>query len=270
MHYICPKCKAVLTEQNASAVCKNGHSFDRARQGYYNLLLGNGGGVHGDNRDMVEARRNFLSGGFYSPLADRVSQLVLANTPSFGRVLDAGCGEGYYTSVVEEALFGRDGQSNVLAFDISRDAVRYALRRCSRLNCAVASSYDMPIADSSVDMVINVFSPLALDEVKRVLKPQGHFVMVYPAEEHLYSLKAAIYDTPYKNKHEDTDIGGFSLEHIETLEYDIVLDKGEDIKNLFMMTPYAYRTSEKGRERLASLESLNTKASFIIALYTKK
>ena len=269
MHYICPKCKGSLAEESSRAVCQNGHSFDRARQGYYNLLLGNGGGVHGDNRDMVEARRSFLNGGFYSPLADRVSYLVLENTPPLGRVLDAGCGEGYYTSVVEEALFSRDGDTNVLAFDISRDAVRYALRRCSRLHCAVASSYDMPIADTSIDMVVNVFSPLAIDEVRRVLKRGGHFIMVYPAEEHLFSLKAAIYDTPYKNKHEDTEIPGFSLDHIENLEYDISLDKSEDIKNLFMMTPYAYRTSEKGRARLSSLESLKTKASFIIALYTK-
>lgn len=270
MHYICPKCKGALTEQIGRAVCQNGHSFDRARQGYYNLLLGNGGGVHGDNRDMVEARRNFLNDGFYSPLADRVSKLVLENTPTLGRVLDAGCGEGYYTSVVEQALFNRDGETNVLAFDISRDAVRYALRRCARLNCAVATSYDMPIADSSIDMVVNVFSPLALDEVRRVLKVGGHFIMVYPAEEHLFSLKAAIYETPYKNKHEDTFVQGFSLDHIETLEYEISLDTNEDIKNLFMMTPYAYRTSEKGRERLSLLESLSTKASFIIALYTKK
>ena len=269
MHYICPKCKAELCEQSGRAVCQNGHSYDRARQGYYNLLLGGGGGVHGDNREMVEARRNFLSSGYYSPLSDRVSRLVIDNTAPLDRVLDAGCGEGYYTSAVEEALYERDGKTNVLAFDISRDAVRYALRRSSRLNCAVASSYDMPIADSSIDMVINVFSPLALDEVNRVLKPGGRFLMVYPAEEHLFSLKEQIYDTPYKNKHEDTEISGFSLRSIENLEYHISLDSGEDIRNLFMMTPYAYRTSEKGRDRLYALESLKTLASFIIAVYSK-
>ena len=269
MHYICPKCRSALIEQKGRAVCQNGHSFDRARQGYYNLLLGGVGGVHGDNRDMVEARRNFLSRGYYGPLAERVSNFVTECTPPLGIVLDAGCGEGYYAAVVEDALFRRDGESKMLAFDISRDAVRFALRRSARLECAVASSYDMPISDSSIDTVINVFSPLALDEVRRVLKQGGSFLMVYPAEEHLFSLKEAIYDTPYKNKHEDTEIEGFSLEVIEKLEYNINLDCAEDIRDLFMMTPYAYRTSEKGRGRLAKLQNLATKASFIIALYRK-
>ena len=269
MQYICPKCAGPLRAEEGRAVCEKGHSFDRARQGYYNLLLSSSGGVHGDNRDMVEARRRFLDGGFYLPLRTRLAELALDYTPCGGRLLDAGCGEGYYTAEVERLLYERDSTSWVLAFDISKEAVRHTTTRAKRLYTAVASSYAMPIADDSIDTVINVFSPLALDEVGRVLRCGGHFIMVYPDVDHLFGLKKAIYDIPYRNKPQDTAIDGMTLVLESRVEYDITLDKKEDIKALFGMTPYAYRTSSEGRARVESLESLTTEIRFIIAVYEK-
>ena len=72
MLFCCPKCGLALEEKGNVTSCKNGHSFDRAKGGYYNLLLSNKGGVHGDNKDMVLARRAFLGAGYYAPLAERV------------------------------------------------------------------------------------------------------------------------------------------------------------------------------------------------------
>ena len=95
MDFICPKCRCdlALTGEKVKK-CKNGHSFDRAREGYYNLLLSQSGGTHGDNAEMVRARREFLSYGYYEPLAIRLSELVLELTDCGGTVLDAGLGEG--------------------------------------------------------------------------------------------------------------------------------------------------------------------------------
>lgn len=269
MDFACPKCKGVLTLLENTKRCPLGHSFDRARAGYYNLLLGVGGGTHGDNVEMVEARRAFLSRGYYERLALRLSEIVKAHTGALACVLDAGCGEGYYTDVVERSLYERDGGSNLLAFDISRDAVKYAARRNKRISLAVATSYDMPVADSSVDTAYNAFSPLALDEVRRVLKKDGVFIMVYPGENHLFGLKSVIYKTPYKNEHTDTAIDGLTLLSYEELRYDIRLDTAEDVRALFMMTPYAYRTGREDRERVLALSSLVTEAEFCIAVYKK-
>ena len=269
MDFVCPKCKGALTLIENTKKCDSGHSYDRAKAGYYNLLLGVGGGTHGDNSDMVEARREFLSSGYYRPLADRIVALVLANTQKNGAVLDAGCGEGYYTDIVESGLFNRDESSNVLAFDISRDAVKNAAKRNKRISFAVATSYDMPVADSSIDTVYNAFSPLAIDEVRRVLKNNGKFIMIYPGEDHLFGLKSLIYKTPYKNEHFDTAIDGFSLISYEEMKYDIHLLTNNDVRSLFMMTPYAYRTSREDRGRILSLDSLVTEAEFCIAVYEK-
>jgi 23S rRNA (guanine745-N1)-methyltransferase len=115
-------------------------------------------------------------------------------------VLDSGSGEGYYTDLVERAVFERDGTSFVSGFDISKEAVKRAAKKNPRIEYAVASSYEMPIADGAADTLYNVFSPLAIEESARVLKQGGRFIMVIPDEEHLFELKAAVYDTPYKNK----------------------------------------------------------------------
>lgn len=269
MDFACPKCKGELTLDLNTKKCKNNHAFDRAKAGYYNLLLGAGGGTHGDNADMVLARRDFLSRGYYEPLADRLAALVADVTPHGGCVLDAGCGEGYYTDKIERALALRDSRSNVLAFDISRDAVKNAAKRNRAISLAVATSYDMPLGDGTVDTVFNAFSPLAIPEVLRVLRTGGRFVMVYPGRDHLFGLKSLIYKTPYKNEPQDTTLDGFKLLSHDTLSYVIRLDNGDAIRSLFMMTPYAYRTSREDRERVLSLSEVSTEVEFIIDVYEK-
>ena len=53
------------------------------------------------------------------------------------------------------------------------------------------------------------------------------------------------------------------------LEYKITLDKSEDIRNLFSMTPYSYRTSEKDYKKLLELDHLETEVGVEIAVYRK-
>ena len=237
MIFICPKCQEKFNIEEGRAVCKNKHSFDKSRHGYYNLLLDSSRKIHGDNKQMVLARRAFLSRDFYRPLAERVAALVLEHTEVGGAVLDAGCGEGYYTDIVERALFSRDGESRAYAFDISKDAVREAGKKNPRISLAVAGSYHMPIAAESVDTVINTFSPLARDEVYRILKRRGTFIMAIPGEEHLYDLKAVIYDSPYKNEVADTRLEGFELLSDIPVSYTMTLENQNDISTLFEMTP---------------------------------
>lgn len=270
MDFVCPKCKGIfILSEGGAKRCPLGHSFDRAKEGYYNLLMSSTRGVHGDNREMVLSRRAFLSKGYYQPLCDAVCSAVLSVTGRDGTVLDSGCGEGYYTSHIEKALSDRDQSSSVLAYDISKEAVRLAAKAYTRVAFSVAGSYDLPLRDGMIDTVVNVFSPLATDEVKRVLKAGGHFIMAFPGQRHLYGLKAVLYDNPYLNKPDDTDLEGFELVDERDVDYDITLDSDEDIKSLFMMTPYAYRTSKEGRERLLSLDTLKTEVSFKILTYMR-
>ncbi len=267
MLFACPICKEKLNSDSTRVFCARGHSFDRSRDGYYNLLVGRGG-AHGDNADMVRARRAFLEGGYYEPLRQTLAEEV-ASHGTAPAVVDAGCGEGYYTEGVYNRLRTSAEAPSVFGFDISRDAARLAAKRVRGAEFAVASAYGMPLSDCSVDVVYNVFSPLAIDEVRRVLRKDGAFIMVIPAEEHLFSLKEKIYDTPYKNKVGDKHIEGFRLLRERELRYTVSLPDEESVLSLFMMTPYAYRTSAQGRARVLSLSRLDVDAHFLILHYQK-
>ena len=266
--FVCPICASKLEHFPARVACERGHSFDRSRHGYYNLLVGRGG-AHGDNKDMVLARREFLTYGYYSPLSTLVSELVVKYTKKGGAVIDLGCGEGYYTSAIEDSLYNRDGESSVYAYDISKEAVSEVYKKNKRIHLAVFGSYHMPVADSSVNTAVNMFSPLAKEETLRVLSDGGIFIMAIPAEEHLFELKCALYDTPYKNTPSDTDIDGLELLRDIPLKYEMTLDTKEKIMSLFMMTPYAYRTKPESRARLLSMDFLRCTAHFRIFVYKK-
>ena len=75
-------------------VCARGHAFDIARSGYVNLLQPQERRSlnPGDSEEAVAARRRFLDRGHAEPLLNAIR--VVAGAPA--RILDAGCGEGYY------------------------------------------------------------------------------------------------------------------------------------------------------------------------------
>ena len=267
--FTCPKCSLPLTILDCGcAKCSKGHAYDRSRDGYYNLLISNAP-RHGDNREMVLARRNFLDTGAYLPLAKRVSELSLEYFAENGEVLDVGCGEGYYTDIVERNAREEKRPFSLFGFDISKDAVRLAAKRNPHLSLAVASAYKMPFSDEAFDGVLNLFSPLALTEIVRVLRKSAHFIMAIPAENHLFGLKSAIYETPYKNEVKDTALEGLTLVASEKISYEITLTGKEQISSLFMMTPYAYRTRKEDSERVLSLDRLTTEVEFILFVYKK-
>jgi 23S rRNA (guanine745-N1)-methyltransferase len=270
MIFCCPKCRAKLSVlPDGRAVCASGHSYDRAKEGYYNLLLKNTGGTHGDNKEMVLARRAFLDSGAYLPLAEKICDAVERYATDGAVILDGGCGEGYYTDLVERRLSQRGVSAEVFGFDISKDAIKYASRKNSALTLTVASSYDVPVSDGSVDVFINVFAPLALPETLRVLKRGARFIMAIPDENHLFGLKSVLYERPYKNTVEDSALAGLKLISEERISYSLTLDTREKISSLFMMTPYAYRTKAKDREKVERLSRLNCTADFRIFVYKK-
>lgn len=259
---LCPKCKKALSPIDRSAKCENGHSYDFAKEGYLNLLLG-AGGTHGDNREMLLARRAFLEAGHYAPLCRAVADGVARYVPKSGGLLDIGCGEGYYTAAMCAAV----PLGTVCALDISKEAVRLAAKRKCSMHLTVASAYELPYPDAAFDMVTNLFSPLALDEIRRVLKVGGYFLMAIPEREHLYEMKCVLYDEPYKNEPSDTAIDGFTLVSDERLCYPMMLSNRAEIMALFSMTPYAYRTPREGLLRLSACDSLSLGADFRLLIY---
>ena len=265
--FICPVCKGSLYRDERKYFCENGHSFDISKFGYVNLLMSQQSSDkrHGDDKIMVKARRDFLNKGFYEKLRDAVVNTVIQNSLSDGIIIDVGCGEGYYTGL----LFS-NGYENVFGIDISKDALRFAAKSLKEYEFAVASAYDLPFSNNSADALVNIFAPCPYNEFKRVLKPGGVLVKAIPLEDHLWELKCALYDEPYKNKPEKRDEELFELFSFTELKYTITLESNEDILNLFKMTPYYYKTGRRETERLMSLNSLLTTVHFAIEVYKLK
>ena len=263
--FICPLCRERLFPQGKSLVCENRHTFDLAREGYVNLLpvQKKHAPDPGDTREMVEARRAFLDMGFYAPFRETAKE-VMASAAVPGTVyLDAGCGEGYYTRILAEGM-------EAYAYDISKSAVRLAAKRDKMTRYAVAGSYDIPFSDSGADFLTAIFSPIAQEEFRRVVKPGGHLMIAVPTERHLFGLKKLLYDEPYENRYRETAYPGFR--QVERVRKESVLETDEHgvIYALFGMTPYFWKSSRETSRRALEAESLVTEIGFDFILYKRE
>lgn len=275
MTVLCPVCQTPITTTEDGGVCRKGHRFDRARSGYMHLLPANRKHAKnpGDDKLMVDARRKFLDKGYYRPLADTVSRLAgewLANLPhQTPCVLDAGCGEGDYTTLLYDALCQRGMEPDILGVDISKLALDKAAKRQKAIFYVVASVFHLPVPDACCDLLCSLFSPYCSEEYQRVIRPGGAMLLVIPGENHLWELKQAIYERPYKNQVKPFALEGFTLlDHMQVHDT-IYLAEHNDIENLFKMTPYYYKTSEQDQARLLGRGELTTQIEFEVLLYRK-
>lgn len=251
----CPVCEETLEKDGKTYRCKNGHNFDISKEGYVNLTAGkNIGG--GDNKEMVLARRTFLDGDFYHCLCDTLKPLIR------GTVLDACCGEGYFTkSIVKNA-------ENSFAFDLSKDAVKHAAKRIPETEFFVANIASIPVSSSSVDTLTHIFAPMH-EECARILKPDGKLLQVVPGKRHLWQMKEVLYEEPYENDNQSNLPDCFKIVN-SYMSSDYVKIPHEQIKNLLKMTPYGYKTSKTATEKLFSLDCLETEIEFIVYEAIKK
>ncbi len=265
----CPVCAGALKKRAGAYLCPKNHSFDIAKSGYVNLLLNSSQGHHGDDKLMVRARRDFLDKGYYDRFIAAVADAAAEFTPPEATVLDAGCGEGIYSLAVLRAIEKAGKHGKLLGVDISKTALQYASKRSPDFTLCVASCAHLPVEDGSVDEVLNIFSPFVPEEFARVLKPGGYLLRAYPLREHLWELKALIYDTPRDNPPTPLTTEGFTL--VETREVrDIIhLSCNEDILSLFRMTPYYYKTGAKDQQKAERAQELDVQLAFGLAVYQR-
>ena len=270
--FCCPICAQGLDRQDSRYLCPQGHSFDRAAAGYVHLLPANK--MHskdpGDDKGMATARNRFLSGDYYAPLRDALAELALAYAPKGADILDAGCGEGYYSAALYRALVQGGKAPRMAGVDLSKHALRRAAKREKAIEFAVASVYDLPVADRQADLLVNCFSPLALEEFLRVLRPGGLYFYVVPGARHLWELKEVLYSSPYPNEEKLTPYRGLRYLEVKEVDGSIHLPDQQTISDLFQMTPYFWKTPKEGAQRLSQLTELDTTISLRIHVFRKE
>ena len=263
MELLCPLCKSVLQKEEKAYVCPNRHSFDIARQGHVNLLpvQAKRSLNPGDTKEQVVSRREFLDGGFYEPIANALCAMAM-ETGCTGPILDVGCGEGYYSAKLAQTM-----GAELTGLDISKEAVRYAAGRYKNARWLCASAAHLPVADHSAGLITSLFALTVPEEFLRVLRPEGAYIQVLAAEDHLLSLKNIIYpELTHKEKFTTPELPGFQLVKSQSLRFSFTVE-GAQVRNLLSMTPHVYRIGKEGARRLTETQCLTDTASCVLNCY---
>mgnify|MGYP002520372329 CR=1 FL=1 len=265
MELICPICGAQLNQADRAYICPDNHSFDIARQGYVNLLTVQQ--KHslnpGDTREQVLSRREFLEAGYYAPIADALAEEAAALGIS-GPILDVGCGEGYYSARLGTAL-----NAEVTGLDISKEAVRCATAKYKQFQWLCATAAHIPVADGSANLVTSLFALTLPEEFARVLSEGGYYFQVLAAQDHLLGLKSIIYpELKLKEKDSVPELPGFTLVKSRPIRFTFTVE-GQQIQNLFSMTPHVFRIGKSGAERLKNTQTLTDTASCVLNVFRR-
>lgn len=184
----CPRCGQPFALSGTSLRCTRNHCYDLCAKGYVNLAP-----QHDQSREkydaaLFESRSIVLESGFYAPVLDAVSHMLKAR---FGdapfTLMDAGCGEGYYA----RSLASRFPAASVMGLDLSRDGIRAAARKPGDVLWLVADLKQLPLADRSTDVVLDVLTPASYDAFRRVLKEDGELIKVIPDSDYLCEIRSA-------------------------------------------------------------------------------
>lgn len=265
MNLLCPVCGEPLNLTDRQYRCIRNHSFDMARQGYVNLLTVQQ--KHslnpGDTREQVLSRREFLEAGFYAPIAETLIQTAKELDIS-GQILDVGCGEGWYSAQLADAL-----EVPLTGLDISKEAVRCAAAKYKGKQWLCATAAHIPVEAESVNLLTSLFALTLPQEYARVLKQGGYYFQVLAGEDHLLGLKSIIYDKlNFKEKNTVPELPGFELVKSISIRFSFTVE-GQQVQNLFSMTPHVFRIGKEGAERLRKTEVLTDTASCILNVYRR-
>ena len=265
MELICPVCGEKLNRQDRSYVCPNRHSFDVARQGYVNLLTVQQ--KHslnpGDTREQVLSRRCFLEAGYYEPILNALIETA-KELGITGPIIDVGCGEGYYSAQLAWAL-----DAELMGFDISKEAVRCAAAKYKGSTWLTATASHIPVEKGSAQLLTSLFALTLPEEFARVLSDEGYYFQVLACQDHLLALKSIIYpELKLKEKDSVPELPGFMLHKSVPIRFSFTVE-GEQIQNLFSMTPHVFRIGKEGAERLKNTKILTDTASCVLNVYKK-
>ncbi|WP_068783594.1 putative RNA methyltransferase [Paenibacillus phocaensis] len=241
----CPVCGGPFLPINSlSLVCAQGHTFDRAKQGYFNLTTRPAQGHY--DKELFAARRRIITGsGLYSPMHETIAQrLANCGDPSVsgGLMVDMGCGEGSHLRSILHGVGRSDGFG--LGIDLSKEGIRMAARRDADELWLVADLAQAPLRDQSAQGILNLLSPANYQEFKRILAPEGVLVKVVPGSDYLRELRETLYVGSRRKEYSNANIVSLFRQHFSRMEvvhlkYRQRLE-AEELRDLVRMSPLAW------------------------------
>ncbi|HKV11876.1 MAG TPA: methyltransferase domain-containing protein [Thermoanaerobaculia bacterium] len=248
---LCPVrgCSAPLARGERTWTCPRGHSFDRARSGYVNLLQPQDkrSKTPGDSKEAVAARHRLLEAGHDAPfLEDLKTTLQNLSLPPHPTLLDVGCGEGTHLAALASTL-----QAEAHGLDLSVPAIDLAARLHPGPTWIVANADRfLPYEASSFDLILSLTARMNPPELRRILSPQGRLLVAIPAEDDLAELREAVLGEKHLRNRVDrtlaTFASDFELESHHPVRWEARLD-AEGMRDLLAATYRGGRESQRGR-----------------------
>ncbi|MEL7500018.1 MAG: methyltransferase domain-containing protein [Planctomycetota bacterium] len=260
------KCHQRLLRSNQGLTCANGHHFDRAKEGYWNLTQPQDkkSSNPGDHREAVLARHRWLQRGHAAGLMDELKRWLDGMNPH-SRVLDLGCGDGTFGP----ALFPQHAAS-FCGIDLSKSAIKLAAKGWPEATWVLANAdRGLPVVDSSIECVISLFGRRPAAEIRRVLRPDGCCIVAVPAEDDLIELREAVQHEGKRRRRIVPiieQLEEFDLRCVEQKLWRCQIEIGPDeIADALAMT---YRAGRRSEQRLiASIQTTMATLSADLLLF---
>ena len=233
----CPICQGKFQLERYALRCESGHTFNLNKKGYVNFLQIKADTEH-YTRKMFEPRRRLIQAGMYAPLLSEIQKYFVD-----GNLLDVGTGEGSFL----ELLGNIKGEK--FAFDIAKDGIEMATELETKSFLSLADLTNLPFADESLSMILNIFTPSNYAEFHRVLAKNGRVIKVVPDRLYLQELRAS-YGLPidYDN---NAVVERFKAEFPagEQVEVQYRFDLPEELRTDFLaMSPLEWSISEAKKQ----------------------
>jgi 23S rRNA (guanine745-N1)-methyltransferase len=278
--FICPLDGLPLALNGLTFTCVKLHSFDVSASGYVNLLpvQFKASLDPGDSKSMVAARRRVLDAGPFDPLAEAICSVVWQRVQERADekllLIDAGCGDGFYTARFA-ALLRRalpNAEPLVLGIDISKWAVMAAAKRHKDLPWAVASNKRLPVPQGAVSLITSLFGFATWPDWAKVQTLGQEVIVVDAGRRHLLELKEIIYpklllyDPP---PHEEAFSSAYTQVMEDRISYQRTIPGPDLLTDLLEMTPHGHKSTRAGQESVRTLSGLNLSFEAVIRVFRR-
>lgn len=217
--YLCPKCSEKAQIEGISLICINNHRYDFSKKGYIHLI--NNYKPTKYNEELFEARSIVFNNGFYGNVLDVLGGLI--EKYARDRVLDIGCGEGYYIRGLKE----RFADKYFYGLDNSKDAIELAVKDDKKNPYMIANLSNLPFEDDSISCILNILTPANYTEFFRVLGEGGYLIKVIPNADYLKEIRAITDAKEYNNN--DT---------IKLIEENCYVVERVNVKNTYVLDDF--------------------------------
>ncbi|VEE83888.1 ribosomal RNA large subunit methyltransferase A [Streptococcus milleri] len=238
--FACPFCQQALFLAENSLKCNNKHSFDLAKFGYVNLAPQVKQSKDYDKTNF-QNRQLILEAGFYQPILNKLLD-ILTSFPQHANLLDIGCGEGYYARNLQAQMTDQ----HIYAFDLSKESIQLAAKsdHSMAVNWFVGDLAHLSIQDTSMDVILDIFSPANYQEFQRVLRKNGLLIKVIPNSQHLQEIRGIVADKLTNTNYSNQNILDHFKESFTIIDsYDVVSTfslKENEKMALLKMTPLLF------------------------------